>query len=841
MADPAYDVVLADGATAHIRLITPADVPALTALHERQSDESRYRRYFSAKPHLTDAELERFTTVDLVTSAGLVVEDSGEMIAWGTYHRWPGRADADVAFLVDDAHHGRGIGTLLLEHLAALATANGIERFTAETLADNRPMLGVFARAGWPVQRSYESGIVDLLFDLQPSASYLATVAEREQRADSRSVARVLLPRSIAVIGASDRPGSVGDLLWRNVSGSFDGPVVAVNPHRTHVGTVPCVATIGEADIDVWLAVVAVPAAELTSVIEQCAARRVRGVVVVTSIDSEGGGPVVDAEHLVAIARSHGMRLVGPSSMGVASNAPGASWHASLAPRFLPPGPVAFSLQSGSLGASVLEVASRLGMGASWFVSLGDRADLSGNDVLQFLADDATTSVIAMYTESFGNPRKFARIARRVARTRAIVAVAPGFAPDDPTADALFQQAGVVRVPTVTAMLDTARTLAGLPVPSTSTVAVVSNSRSVAVLAERALDAVGLTPRMVPLPVDAAPSHYEAALIAARADDTIGSVMVVHAPPVLAGIAAAVEEIDRAARQCVKPVVAVVLGDGDGPLVPGSAVQRFSFPETAAQVLARAWSRSLWLAGADDPVCEPLSTDQLAAAHTVVGDADGPLAHHDTISLLTAVGLGTPATRRVVGVDQAVTAAAELGYPVAVKAVRRNGFGRSARAGIALDLHDADEVRHAVADMQPAFGGGPEAVDVQAMVPPGIEARLAVRQHPALGVTVEVGLGGVMTEVIGDRTTRVVPLTDAMARSMIAGSRLGAALHDIGLDPEPLVDALTRLAHLADQLDRLVSVELNPVMVGAQGCFVVDAEIVVSATGTDEPPLRFVR
>lgn len=830
----AYDVVLADGATARIRLITPEDAAALAALHDRQSDLSRYRRYFSSKPHLSDDELRRFTSVDLVTSAGLVVEDSGELIAWGTYHRWPGRPDADVAFLVDDAHHGRGIATLLLEHLAAIAMASGIQRFTAETLADNRAMLGVFARAGWPVQRSYESGIVDLVWDLADSPDYRATVTDREQRADSRSVARLLLPRSIAVIGASDRAGTVGEVLWRNVSTSFSGPLFAVNPNRTHVGTVPCVPTVADIEADVWLAIVAVPAASLLEVVHQCATHRVRGVVVITSVD----GTDVDPAEVVDVARSHGMRLVGPSSMGVASNAPGAQWHASLAPGFLPPGGVAFSLQSGSLGASVLERASRLQMGASWFVSLGDRADLSGNDVLQFLADDSTTSLVAMYTESFGNPRKFARIARRFARTRPIVAVAAAFAPDDPAADALFQQAGVLRVPTVSSLLDTARTLVTMPTPTSDVVAVISNSRSVGVLARQALEAAGLVALPVALRVDADAADYALALASADGDTSVGSVMVIHAPPVMDGIADAVAAIDAVARASAKGLVAVVLGDGDGPLAPGSPIQRFAFPEPAAQVLARAWQRAVWLADAGDDPAEPFSADELDTIVTGLQDHHGHLVPEALCAVLERAGMTVATTRRVRGAAEVTAAAAEIGYPVALKAPAR-GVGRSARSGIALDLHDADALGHALADMADLLGGSGE-VDVQAMVPPGIEARVAVRRHPVLGPVVEVGLGGVMTDVIGDRTVRLAPLPRSVAHSMVAVSRLGAALERAGIGTGDLAEVLVRLAHLADQVDRIGAVDLNPLMVTAQGCFVVDASMeLVDPLG--EPPLRHVR
>ena len=339
----------------------------------------------------------------------LVVERYGELIAWASYERWAGRDDADAAFMVDDEHQGKGIATLLLEHLAVIARSNGINRFTAEVLADNRPMLAVFSRAGWPVERRFESGVVDLDFPLDDTEEFLDSVERREQRADSRAMARFLLPRTIAVVGASDRPGSVGDVLWRNVTASATGAVFPVNPAHESVG--------GRRS---WPRAARRPGRHLArrdrraggalaDVIGDCIESRVRGAVVITSVE----GTDVDVDDLVARARRAGVRMIGPESAGVAASRPSIGLQASLVPVSLPPGNVAISLQSGSLGGSVLRLADQLDMGLSWFVSLGDKSDVSGNDLLQFWEDDETTRVIAMYTESMGNPRKFARIARR--------------------------------------------------------------------------------------------------------------------------------------------------------------------------------------------------------------------------------------------------------------------------------------------------------------------------------------------------------------------------------------------------------------------------------------------
>ncbi len=404
----ASTVVLGNGDTVFIRPLTTDDRPALAAFHKRQSADSIYRRYFSPKPELSEKELLHFTDIDMVDRAALAVESHDQFIAWASYERWPGRNEAEAAFMVDDTYQGAGIATLLLEHLAAIARSNGIERFTAEVLGDNRAMLAVFAKAGWPLQRRFDSGVVDLDWELADTDQFLDSVERREQRADSRAVARILLPRAIAVIGASDRPGSVGDAIWRHIADSVDVPMHAVNPNRDDVHGHHCCRTIGELPDEVSLAIIAVPARDLDATIDACIDKRMRGAVVITSVD----GTDIDVAALVTRARRNGLRIIGPSSMGIASPRPETRLQAALVDVALPPGGVAISMQSGSLGGSFLRKAGDVSLGMSWFVSLGDKSDISANDLLQFWEQDDHTTVIGMYTESFGNPRKFARIAR---------------------------------------------------------------------------------------------------------------------------------------------------------------------------------------------------------------------------------------------------------------------------------------------------------------------------------------------------------------------------------------------------------------------------------------------
>ena len=558
-----------------------------------------------AKPTLSPSELRHFTDVDMVGRAALCVEWHGEFIAWASYERWPGRDDADTAFMVDAGHQGKGIATLLLEHLAAIATSNGIERFTAEVLADNRAMLSVFARAGWPLQRTYESGVIEVDFPIASTHEYLDSLAEREHRADSRAMARLLLPRSIAVVGTSDRPDTVGSVLWRNITRTANVPVHAVNPNRTSIRTVdrdgvartdPVWPTVAAIPDDVWLAVVAVPAAALDTTLDDCIAAHVRGAVIVTAVDGEHGA-AVDVDGLVSARRREGVRIIGPSSMGVATSHREIGLEAALVPVELSPGSVAIVMQSGSLGASLLGLAQRLDMGLSWFVSLGDRSDVSGNDLLQFWDDDDSTNVIAMYNESLGNTHRFARIARRVSLRRPIVAVRTGAAAIAPSGGALYQHSGLIEVPSVTAMLDTARVLATQPLLRGRRVAVVSNSRSPARLAAAALDVAGLEVAATPVALDwtATSDDYRTAITAAIASDDVDGVLVIHAPPIHDAVGGPVDAIHEAAGDHTKPLVAVLLGSVDGPIRPGSKVPAFSFPEPAAAVLGRSHAYARWL------------------------------------------------------------------------------------------------------------------------------------------------------------------------------------------------------------------------------------------------------
>ena len=829
-------VVLGNGDTAVIRPIRPDDADDLAAFHQRQSAESRYRRYFSPKPSLSRTELERFTNVDFIDRAAFVVEDRGEFVAWASYERWKNRDDAEVAFMVDDGYHGRGIATLLLEHLAAVAQHNEIARFTAQTLSDSRGMLAVFAKAGWPLQRRFDSGVIDVDFPIDDTEEFIDSVERREQRADSRAIARLLLPSSIAVVGASGRPGTVGNELWRNITAAATCPVYPVNPNRDEIDGVATSPTVAAIPDEVGLAVIAVPSGEVSATIDDCIEKRVRGAVVATVID-EGD---LDLDELVARARRNGLRVVGPASMGIASPRSEIGLGAALADiSQMSSGSVAVSMQSGTLGSSLLRFATRLGLGLSWFVSLGDKEDVSANDLLQFWEDDDATSVIALYTESFGNPRKFARIARRVASHKPIVAVRSGAAMVGVATDAIYRQSGLIEVPTVPALLDTARVLADQPLMRGDRVAVLSNARSPGAAATATLEAAGMSV------VDDVPllawrsgdDDYRSALDRLVDDDAVDAILVIYAPPVQMALGAPADAIDASATRSSKPILAVMLGAEDGPLRAGSRVPAFAFPEQAAAVLGRISAYAAWRREeeAEPRVATPARIDP-DIANAVIAEhlPSGTMQPEATGELLAAYGIPMPPTELATA-DAARAAADRAGYPVAVKARRRRP-GRSVEAGVALDVGDGDDVEDAVSVMQRHLGDDAAEVLVQAMLPPGVDIRIRTMVDERIGPVVSAGLGGAQADAIGDVASRLAPVSPSSARALIESSRAAAALD--ADDLEVVTDLIVRVAQLASDHPELAELDLNPVIVAGGRAAVADATVTVREPTHPEQAVR---
>ncbi|MBV9919618.1 MAG: GNAT family N-acetyltransferase, partial [Pseudonocardia sp.] len=541
-AEPGYpadweaDVVASDGGIVHLRPILPSDADALVRMHASLSERTRYLRYFGPYPYISPRDLERFTTVDYHDRVAFICLLGGEIIAVGRYEGLPGPNGkveaAEVAFVARDTHQGRGLGSILLEHLTAAARENGLRRFEAEVLVENRTMVRVFRDAGYQVSRAFADGVVHLEFDIDPTERSLAVRDSREQRAEARSVHNALHPSSVAVIGASTDPSKIGYAILTNLLRSdFTGPVYPVHPEARSVRGVRAYPSVTDIPDPVDLAVVAVPAAGVDDVLGSCFAKGVRTLVVVSAGFAETGLDGLAAERrLVTAARAQGMRVIGPNALGVANTAPEVRLNATLAPDLPGQGQIGFFAQSGALGIAILAAARKRGLGLSTFVSAGNRADLSGNDLLQYWQTDPTTDLVLLYLETFGNPRKFARVARRLARTKPIVAVKSGrhTSPaaglvghsepiDDASVRALFEQAGVIRVETLAELFDTGLLLAYQPLPAGSRVAVVGNSNALGVLVADALLAEGmqLAGEPIDIGVSASPDEFAAAITAA--------------------------------------------------------------------------------------------------------------------------------------------------------------------------------------------------------------------------------------------------------------------------------------------------------------------------------------
>jgi acyl-CoA synthetase (NDP forming)/RimJ/RimL family protein N-acetyltransferase len=879
-----FDAVLTDGGTVHVRPVRPDDADRVRAFHARQSRETIYFRYFSPMPLLGARELDRLVNVDYVARLGLVALLGDDIVGMASYDSWHDRNEAEVAFIVDDDHQGRGLATVLLEYLLVAARENGFDGLTAQVLPNNRKMLGVFHQVGFQVSSTFEEGVVEVHLGLEPSDHARELMAKREQRAEAASVARLLSPASIAVIGAGRERGGIGHEVFRSlVSGGFDGPVYPVNPAGGHVASVRAYTSVLAVPDAVDLAIVAVPAANVLEVVDECGAKRVGGLVVI----SAGFDRVPDGSErrIVERARSVGMRVIGPESMGIVNTDPAVSLHGTFAAVPIREGRVGFLTQSGTLGIATLEHAHRLGVGISAFIDVGAKIDVSGNDLLQFWAADDRTDVVALILESFGNPRKFTRIARSLARSKPIVAVKSGLAgptrfsagpeglsaawPTDATVAALLAQSGVIRVSTASEMFDVARVLEAQPVSAGRRVAVVSNARGASVLAADACVGAGLTlPELSPtalaglrgqvpdgvrlgnpleLTWEAGPDAYRAAVAVVLAEADVDAVIVVYAPPVSPRADEVAEAVAAATRSAAtsKPVVATFLGSEPGAFqVDGVRLPLFRFPSDAAKVLGKIAEYGEWLARPEGSLPGPedlgLDIDRVRSlvAEALVGRPEGRWLRRGAASdLLAAAGLPVCATVLVDSAEEAVAAAGQVGYPLVLKAAGVGRYHRGEEGGVALDLRDAAMVRSAYERMSSSLGEVMQPAAVQRMAAPGVDVLVVGHQHAAYGGVLSIGLGGAMAFATTDLPVRVLPLSDTDASEVVASSPVRALLdHEDGAGRAvaALEGFLVRVATLLEHVPELADVMLNPVIVGEHGAVVTDAWIRLAPYDLDE-------
>jgi acetyl coenzyme A synthetase (ADP forming)-like protein len=859
-------VILRDGGTLRLRSPYATDVDALVGFFDALSERSFYLRFHGA-PTIRPSLVEPFVDPDWIERGALVGTLEDRIVALASYSRLRDPEVAEVAFAVADDQQGRGVGTRMLEQLAGRAGAVGIERFVAEVIGDNNAMLRVFEDAGFGVSRALEHGTFEVTFPIEPTASYVEHVDERDHLGVVASLQPFFSPGSVAVIGASTRREAIGGIVFRNIlSGDFKGAAYPVNIKGAPVAGVRAYMSIEELPEIVDLAVICLPGAHVIEAARSALRAGIRAICVISAGFAEVGEEGrARQDELLALVRAHGGRLVGPNCLGIAVAGP--SLNATFGPRALPPGPIAFSSQSGALGLALLEKASERSLGFSSFISIGNKADVSSNDLLEYWEEDESTGLIVLYLESFGNPRRFGRIASRVARKKPILAMKSGtskagaraagshtaaLAGSEQAVEALFHQAGVLRAETLEELIDAAALLSTQPLPRGRRVAILTNAGGLGILCSDACEGAGLDlselsddtrsqlaellPSEASLanPVDmlgsATAASYEAVLPLVLADPAVDSAIVLFVPPataeagdVAAGIARTLESVSTD-----KPVLAALLSAEGIPealrTAPAPAAL-FTYPESAARALGLATQRAEWLrrpAGtvpATDGI-DAAAAEQVVARALVTAD-DIWLAPAETRELLACYGIPLVGERLAETLDGAAEAANELGYPVVVKS-GIPGAHKTESGGVALDLGDEAAVREAAERI-----GMP--VIVQPMIAGGTEFLAGIVQDPTFGPLVAFGPGGVLAELIGEAGFRVAPLTDVDAEELLHQEKTGLLVAGYRgaapSDPVALADLIHRLSRLGVDLPQIAELDLNPVIAGPDGCVVVDARV----------------
>ena len=873
------DAVLRDGSTIHLREARTADRDALVDFYESLSLQSRYFRFFGGIAtfgHLVDHWLER-------GSLGLLALQNGRIVGHAYYGAVsPNRAE--VGFAVADEMQGRGLGTILLGQLATNASATGIEEFEATILAENRQMLAVFRDSGFPIRILSGSGEIRIEFPTSLTPEARRRFEDRDRLSAMSAMKSFLRPQSVAVIGASREPESIGGRVIGNLVGTgFKGPIYPINPAGGQLLGLPVHASVSDVPGPVELAVIVVPKEAVAQVARECATKGVRSLVVISSGFSETGpdGAQRQAE-LLDVCRGAGMRLIGPNCMGIVNTDPQVLLNASFGPIFPPAGRVGFLSQSGALGLAVIDHARALGIGLSSFVSVGNKADISGNDLLQYWEEDPATDVCVLYLESFGNPRKFARVARRVSRRKPIVAVKSGrsaagaratsshtgalLAASDVTVDALFRQAGVIRTDTLAELFDAVRVLANQPLPKGSRVAIVTNAGGPGIMCADACEAGGLevvelsselrenVRKLLPAeastanPVDmiasATPAQYRSVIEAVAGSGEADALIVIFIPP----LAISSHEVAAAIRAAAVPAGVSLLSVfmSSERLRDLDPIPTYAFPEDAARALSHAVRYAGWRSAPEGRMAEltgiRVDEAKLVLASAMAGGA-GWMDQAAVLRLLDCYGL-SPVTSQLVDTPSAAAhAARKMAGPVALKGVVPGLLHKTEAGGVRLGLTGRKAVEEAATEMAAALAreGHPGArFLVQEMAPRGVEMLVGVVNDPSFGPVLACGAGGTATELLKDVAVRITPLTvedaRAMPRSLATFPLLDGYRGAAKVDVTALEQLLLRVSQLVEGNPEIAEMDLNPVIVHADGVAVVDARVRLQAALPEKLP-----
>jgi acetyl coenzyme A synthetase (ADP forming)-like protein len=867
--DYSADVVLRDGSTVHLRPIRLDDDVRLLDLLHRMSAEALYYRFLSV-PRIDHDKAMQLVRVDPDHQRVLVAECAGRIVATAGYYTTEHAADcAEVAFAVADAWRGRGVGTRLLECLAEIGRRAGIRVFDAYVLGENRRMMDVFLESGFAVTRELDHGVFHVSLQLETSPRFTERAAGRSQQAAAASMRPFFEPNVVAVIGANRTRGRIGSEILHNlIASGFTGKLVPVHPDAQVVEGLAARARVCDIEDPVDLAIIAVPAAKVAAAVDDCIAKGVKALVVISAGFGEtgGAGTALEAE-LVEKIRAAGIRMVGPNCMGIINTDPGVRLNATFSPVYPPAGRVAFSTQSGALGLAILDYVARRNLGMSTFASIGNKADVSSNDLIQYWANDARTDVILLYLESFGNPRKFAQIARRVGRQKPIVAVKAGRsaagaraasshtgarATSDALTDTLLRQSGVIRTHTLEEMFDVAALLANQPVPQGAHVAIVTNAGGPGILAADACEANGLevsslsphtaaalrsflpAAASVANPVDmiasASAEDYRRTIELVLADPHVDSLLAIFIPPIVTAAEDVASAIQAASAGSTKPVLATFMGV-QGTL-PSSKIPTFTFPESAAVALARVTQYGEWRRkpSAEPPHLSGFNRDAARALVTASIERGGGWLDPVTAEqLLAAAGIKVAEARIARRAEEAERIAGEVGLPVALKGLGSSLLHKTEAGAVKLRLTDGPAVRAAFTDLEVRLGDRLDGVLVQRMIGGAVEMVVGGLNDPALGPVIMAGTGGIFVDLLGDTAFRMCPLTEGDAADMI--EELKGRLLLRGYRGAPPADEaafrvlLLSVSQLLDACPEIEEMDLNPVMVLWKGAVAVDVRI----------------
>ena len=884
-------VVLRDGSTLTVRPVRVDDAAELGRFFSDLSLESRVFRFFAAVLN-ADSSIQRMVNIDYTSNYGLVAVAgaNAQIVGHAMYVQTEPRK-AELALAVANAYQGRGLGTILLGQLAEAAAAAGLDILEAVVLPENHHMLQLLRESGFPVHARSVPGEVHAELPTKINPEGVRLFEDRERLAAVAAVTHILAPRSVAVIGASRRPGSIGAAVVHNlVANAYQGAIYPVNPEATEIQGLTTFPSVQAIPGEVEMAVVTVPAAVVSKVARECAQKGVRGLVVISAGFGEAGPDGVTLQReLLEICRQAGMRLIGPNCMGVMNTAPGVSLDATFAPDPPIPGRIGFLSQSGGLGLAVMARAQALGSGLSSFVSVGNKADLSGNDFMQYWEGDRQTDVIMLYLESFGNPRKFARVARRVSRSKPILAVKGGrtqagnratsshtgalLSASDVTVDALFQQAGVIRTDTLAELFDVALLVGSQPLPTGNRVAILTNAGGPAILCADACEANGLVVPPLPEtvrkalatsmpaagstanPIDmlaaAKGEDYERAISVLAACDEVDAIIAIFTPPLITKAMEVVRAIHRAARALPRaiPVLSVFMSKQAAPRViesDGVRIPHYPFPEEAARALSLVARYGAWRSAPEETVTEIGGIDGDRAAAIIaaaLATADGWMGAPAISELLTCYGIPIVETRQAGSAHEAGREAGQMGQEVALKAIATEVLHKSDAGAVRLHLKGTKQVEQAASQMSEALeaaGHHVSAFQLQPMVPDGVEMLVGVVQDQHFGPVLACGAGGTATELLKDVAVRITPITkgdaDRMVRSLKTFPQLDGYRGAPRADVAALEDVLMRVSALVEAHPEIAEMDLNPLIVHAAGTLVVDARIRLEP-GASRPPI----